>query len=344
LLADPSRFEGETLADPLEGIEYGRCKARIMRRGNGSVWINSFAHGRTVYELKIDYSAAKAEIEQSTPEQAADTLQRVVRGGDLGPDEVEILRNLTHDISGLGKRTLDRKLKQIQREDPGRATQIELINAFNTQYAVVSEAGKAMVYERVRDPMLYRFMLIRSRFDDFRKFYMNLSVEVQCAEGSIKSKSAGDFWLDHPNRRQYLGGVVFDPTGNVGPPRYWNLCSGFGVEPKPGDWRLLHDHLLKVVCGSDREHFDFLLNTIARMFQEPAKPAEVAVVLRGKKGSGKGVVGVNLVKAGGSTARTSPIQSTSWAISTITCAIASCFLPMKPSSREIGSTKVSLRR
>ena len=49
VLADPARFEGATLADPLEGVEYGRCKARIMRRADGSPWIHSFAHGRTVY-------------------------------------------------------------------------------------------------------------------------------------------------------------------------------------------------------------------------------------------------------------------------------------------------------
>src|SRR5262249_51861883 len=42
VLADPVRFEGETLADPLEGIEYGRCKAKIMCRADGTVWINSF--------------------------------------------------------------------------------------------------------------------------------------------------------------------------------------------------------------------------------------------------------------------------------------------------------------
>ena len=168
----------------------------------------------------------------------------------------------------------------------------------NAQYAVVSEAGKAMVYERVRDPMLNRLVLIRSRFDDFRKFYQNLSVEVRCADGSLKNKSAGDFWLEHPRRRQYLRGVVFDPTGKVGPD-YWNLWSGFGVEPNPGDWSLMHDHLFKVVCRCNRDHFDFLLNTTARMFQEPAKPAEAAVVLRGKKGAGKGVFCASLVKAWG---------------------------------------------
>ena len=40
VLADPERFEGETLADPLEGEEYGPCKARIMRRSDGTPWIH----------------------------------------------------------------------------------------------------------------------------------------------------------------------------------------------------------------------------------------------------------------------------------------------------------------
>ena len=64
VLADPARFEGATLADPLEGVEYGRCKARIMRRADGSPWIHSFAHGRTVYELKFDVHAIKAALEE----------------------------------------------------------------------------------------------------------------------------------------------------------------------------------------------------------------------------------------------------------------------------------------
>src|SRR5712691_8212044 len=58
VLEDPSRFEGATLADPLEGVEYGMCKARVMRRTDGTPWIHSFAHGRTVYELRFDVRAA----------------------------------------------------------------------------------------------------------------------------------------------------------------------------------------------------------------------------------------------------------------------------------------------
>ena len=70
VLADPVGFEGETLADPIEGVEYGACKARIMRRADGSVWIHSFAHGRTTYELQLDFATAKAALEKTAKDEA----------------------------------------------------------------------------------------------------------------------------------------------------------------------------------------------------------------------------------------------------------------------------------
>ena len=53
VLADPAKFEGETLADPLEGVDYGRCVAKIMLRDDGTPWIHSFAHGRTIYASEV---------------------------------------------------------------------------------------------------------------------------------------------------------------------------------------------------------------------------------------------------------------------------------------------------
>ena len=52
VLADPARFKDCTLADPIEGVDYGRCKAMVMLRADGTPWIHSFAHGRTIYELR----------------------------------------------------------------------------------------------------------------------------------------------------------------------------------------------------------------------------------------------------------------------------------------------------
>ena len=51
VLADPDRYVGETLADPLEGIDYGRGKAMVLRRRDGTLMINSYAHGGIKYQL-----------------------------------------------------------------------------------------------------------------------------------------------------------------------------------------------------------------------------------------------------------------------------------------------------
>jgi hypothetical protein len=62
VLADPDRFIGETMADPVEGPPYGRGKAIIFRHPDRSLFINSFAHGGMAYELpKTSPKDAKRE-------------------------------------------------------------------------------------------------------------------------------------------------------------------------------------------------------------------------------------------------------------------------------------------
>ncbi len=58
----------------------------------------------------------------------------------------------------------------------------------------------------------------------------------------------------------------------------------------------MQDHIRKVICGGNDADSEYLLNS---MFQQPNKPAEVVVVLRGKKGTGKGVLLSWLVRAWG---------------------------------------------
>jgi len=125
VLAEPDRFEGETLADPLEGIEYGPCKAKIMRRADGTPWIHSFAHGRTVYDLRHDARAAEAALGKVDKDQAADAFVTMVRNGDLSEDETETLRNQIADRTGIGRRTLDVRLKRESKERAHREAQEE---------------------------------------------------------------------------------------------------------------------------------------------------------------------------------------------------------------------------
>ena len=68
VLADPVRFVGETLSDPLEGPTYGRCKAMIMDDdGGGGLFIHSFAHGGMRYRLMLDESMLRELIRVTDP-------------------------------------------------------------------------------------------------------------------------------------------------------------------------------------------------------------------------------------------------------------------------------------
>jgi Protein of unknown function (DUF3987) len=55
VLADLPRHSGKTLADPLEGLSYGKGTAKLMpvAEGDNEALIHSFAHGRMVYVLSI---------------------------------------------------------------------------------------------------------------------------------------------------------------------------------------------------------------------------------------------------------------------------------------------------
>jgi hypothetical protein len=125
VLADPARFEGATLADPLEGVGYGVCKARVMRRADGTPWINSFAHGRTVYELRLDATAATAALEKAPKDEVAEAFVRVVLAGQLDDAEVETLRNIAALRAGIGRRAIERKLKAARADHERQRAQEE---------------------------------------------------------------------------------------------------------------------------------------------------------------------------------------------------------------------------
>jgi hypothetical protein len=159
--------------------------------------------------------------------------------------------------------------------------------AFNGHFAVVNEAGKTWVFTWAFDATMQRPALQRISFDNLRKQYDNRAL----AGGGDKPAPVplASWWLQHAARRQYLGGVTFDPTGRA-PADCWNLWQGFGVVAAPGDWSLLRNHLIEIVCGGNVELAEYLLSLLARVVQFPHLQGEVAVVLRGDKGTGKGIL------------------------------------------------------
>tara|TARA_Y100000034_G_C6910601_1_gene424786 strand:+ start:44 stop:1153 length:1110 start_codon:yes stop_codon:yes gene_type:complete len=68
----------------------------------------------------------------------------------------------------------------------------------------------------------------------------------------------------------------------------YNLWRGFAYEAIPGDCSLYLQHIKENICDGNQFYYEYLINWMARAVQEPASAGEVAVVLRGGKGTGKG--------------------------------------------------------
>src|SRR5262249_48766458 len=107
------------------------------------------------------------------------------------------------------------------------------------------------------------------------------------------SRSAADIWLKHPDRRKYEG-VVYDPTGKQARQYELNLWSGFAVTPRPGSWELMKKHLHSVLCSGSDAQYNYLIAKLAEMVENPHKQGRVVIVLRGKQGIGKGILGTTM--------------------------------------------------
>ncbi len=134
--------------------------------------------------------------------------------------------------------------------------------------------------------------------NDCRNLYANTQIKTgEKGRGEKKEDVYAnhfDAWLKHPESRVYRDGVVFKPVP-VGskplPSSYFNTWNGFTVEPKQGDWQLIKQHIDSVVCSGNASVIDYVYSWIAYKLQNPHKQAGAALVLRGKKGCGKGTLG-----------------------------------------------------
>jgi hypothetical protein len=162
---------------------------------------------------------------------------------------------------------------------------------FNRKYMVINEAGRAVIYAPAYDTVLKRERFDRMTFEDLKRLYLNRRVKVGEDEKSkFVMRGAADIWLTHIGRRQYINGVTFDPSSREQQDGILNLWKGFSTKPKAGDWSLMRVHIRDVLCNRDHERFAYLMGWMARMLQQPDAQGEVAVVLKGGEGAGKGTL------------------------------------------------------
>jgi hypothetical protein len=159
----------------------------------------------------------------------------------------------------------------------------KVLAAMNARYAVVREGGRTIVIEEFSDPERQRHCVVRSRFADIKSCYQHRRMQDDDGE----SVSVGDWWLNHPERRQ-LESVVFIPGDADVPKSCYNLWRGFAIDPQKGDWSLYLDHIHHNICCGDTDLLFYVLSWMAQGVQHPETKPEVAIVLRSEeRGTGK---------------------------------------------------------
>jgi hypothetical protein len=167
----------------------------------------------------------------------------------------------------------------------------DLLLQMNNTYSVVKDGGKVGVltfdrhvkkigrYEHVRH--IPSFL----SFGDLRNLHLNQTVIE-----NRKSFALGSWWLQHPERQQYAG-IIFEPGGAAVIDDRLNLWKGFGIVPQQGDWSLMREHIKVVMARSVEVDYSYIFKWLAWAVQNPAERAEVALVFKGKRGTGKGTLG-----------------------------------------------------
>ena len=197
------------------------------------------------------------------------------------------------------KRSLATMSERAPAREPAREYNEVQLRALNDQHAVIDIVGgkKTVIasFETVKmrfgEEMVTRHVIAYQRPADFLLRYSNRKVwvEVPNKQGGVNREQVlmAKWWLAHPQRRQHRG-VLFLP----GEPKLvdgcLNLWRGWGVLAVQGDWSLIRKHIFEVIAGGNAEFAEYVIRWIAWAFQNPGWQAEVALVLIGEKGAGKG--------------------------------------------------------
>lgn len=163
----------------------------------------------------------------------------------------------------------------------------DYVTELNEKNFVTRDGGKTFVCTEQYDPQLGRNVLRYSTFTDFKNFHSGRKVAIGVSKGGDPIyKPLGVAWIESQYRRQYEGIIMApgeDFKGN------YNLWKGFAVNPAKGSWKRMKNHILKIICDGDKQLFRYVMGWCARMVQKPGEPGEVALVLQGGRGVGKGL-------------------------------------------------------
>lgn len=164
--------------------------------------------------------------------------------------------------------------------DPARTGDFdEIIERMNEDNAVLLTGGKVRIVHRSQDGGIHIMGTT-----DFNTLMYNKTVTIP----KRRRTTEADIWMGHPDRRECIRGMGFFPDEPLWHDGYVNLWQGWGVEPREGEWGMLQKHIREVICSGDEKLYNYVLDWMADIIQDPMEPKGTAVVMHGKEGTGKG--------------------------------------------------------
>jgi hypothetical protein len=113
VLDNPAAFEGQTLADPIDGDERGKAKV-MLDKDDGLPFIHTFAHGGGVYRLRYDARSIRERIAKAADKVTA--FAELMLAADVDAVEEETLIKQLKGETGVGVRAIKAKLKEVKAE------------------------------------------------------------------------------------------------------------------------------------------------------------------------------------------------------------------------------------
>ena len=210
-----------------------------------------------------------------------DTIYSIITDPDLGISAHVLAQGNAANVHRCALRTIQRA-----REDA-----IEpMLEQLNSVYALIESMGGKMriACERYSEAE-GRYKIEFHQKDGFTTMWSNQTVlmmgQDQKGNPLPKAVPVGKWWLQHENRRTYRN-VVFYPNRDFA--ESMNLWRGFAVSAIPGDCSLFLGHVKHVLCRGNEAHYAWMVQWMANAVQNPEQPGQVAIVLRGGQGTGKG--------------------------------------------------------
>ena len=175
------------------------------------------------------------------------------------------------------------------RADPKAADAEDVVELLLT-YALVFVGSSARIARwvpqtRTTGDQTYELQLLR--VDAFNAGFVGRTYTIRSEAGEQRVPLAKILM----SRMRKYDGLTFLPGADGVVNSRLNLWRGFGITPAEGQWQRMEEHIREVIAGGDQASFNYVRRWLAWAVQHPGARAEVALVLRGGKGVGKGALG-----------------------------------------------------